>query len=161
MCLELFLTPKVLCKFLTKNTSKLHILVQSERKKNVTSISIFDHKIFNYTTKATCSPIFMKFDCTDWKIIMFKVKTRLFSSLRFKDQMTLTSLSINFLHYTRNFFYTMMVYMMLIPCIPIFRGRWGVQHIQKNCGRYRGSKIANTHFIFLWARIVIEWGSQW
>ncbi len=50
---------------------------------------------------------------------------------------------------------------MLIPCISIFRSRWGVQHAQKNYGKDGGSKIANTHFNSLWAHIIMEWASQW
>ena len=38
-----------------------------------TSTNIINHKIFKYATNKTCPPIIMKFDRTDWMIVMFEV----------------------------------------------------------------------------------------
>jgi len=90
------LTPKGPRHFLAQKLLKTAIFVAfiQETKKNIFLES--NHRILYFTCLRSCGKNFMKFDCTDWKILALKVGIFFFLITSLQFQMTLTTHLWNF-----------------------------------------------------------------
>jgi len=71
--IKAWLTPKGLRPFFCQKTLKLPFLLHSSKRTKKILFLESNHRILYFTCLRSCGKNFMKFDCTDWKILAFKV----------------------------------------------------------------------------------------
>jgi hypothetical protein len=75
------------------------------------------------TTRKTCVKSFAKVDRTDCEIIMFEVERKVFFACAQQGQQTLTAHGAKIFNYATLSFCTIVMHIMLGPCVPNLRGR--------------------------------------